>query len=264
MMLSKIVKKWFWPVLGLFYISVIVIKVYQNGWSDLTSPASIALIVATVALIYNNVDNLRRLIHRAWYWIVKMQFEWQFISNIEADIVSVRSIDEKTVIKWIEDTLNESKLGHRKRDIVVSKINSGFVVYVTPFGINLKVEKYLSEGTWDENQKERILITGHTLINYRQTNRMLQLFLKMFFSKLENSLSGVQDKKYSLRVSSGEMDPDFYKNQFIKGFDQVDDFSIRQKTEGYTVIVNKRFLEIVSEYKDDIVNSAKQYLLQLR
>lgn len=264
MKLSVTIRKWLWIVLILFYLTVIFLKIYNGGLAEAITPSSIGFYTAVVALAYTNLGGFKKTMHGIWYWIIKMQFEWQFISNYKCGTEAIEGITEKKVIKFISEILVASGMKERIKDIQISYINQGFVVYISPFGINLKIERYSSEDPFDDEASSRLIITGHTLLNYRQTRKMLKVFIKMFFARMEEELVNIQEKRYTLRVSSGEMDSNFYKDQFIKGIEKVDHFSISSITETYTVVINKKFIEIISKYKEDIVEKATNYLLLVK
>lgn len=266
MSLGLYLKKYFWIGLIIIYVAVVGYRVHLNGWKELGTLTTIAFTVAIIQLVYTNVGLIRKPFVFIFYWLFKIQFEWEFVINIKADEKSVKAVTQKEIRKWIGDILEKANLSDRKKDIKFSVITNGFMVYIPVFGLNLTINTYKNDHEFDDEDEEtgRIAISGHALINYRQTRRVLISFMKVFFNKLESNFSFIKEKTYSLKVSSGEMDKNFYKDQFIKGFDEVDYFSITKEEDSYRVSVNKKYLEIISEYSSDIINNANKYLLQMK
>lgn len=249
-----------WVVLLIIYIGAVASRVYSGGRKELLTTASVGLLIAAIQITYANWRTFRKPIISLWFSLSK-EFEWKLQINIEGSIESVTAIDEKVVRKFIEKGLDAARYRDRKKDLDFSKIQRGFSVYVEPIGMNLKFEKYTSEGSWDE-PKSRLMVYGHTLKKYKETKKLLYAFLKVFLNDLEESVKEISEKKYSMQISS--TDREFFQKQFVKGFNNVDHFSISQKTEGFTVTVNKRYLEIVSKYRDDMLINANKFILYIQ
>jgi hypothetical protein len=268
MSFAKAVKSYSWIIFPSIFLTIIILRWFYYGKESFFTSATVGLAIAILTSLYNNVSYFRKPFIFVYFFLSRISFEWEINATIKGDESSISQIDQLKIRAMITEILKKTGYSSRIKDIVVSfgtKVEEKYVAYVPVYGINLIFDYYPDPDFTDDGENKSILkIKGQTLLPYRETKKLLNQFLKHFFSELENSITEKNYINYSVKVFSSDKDKSFFEDQFIKNISNVDHFSISKQNADYKIIINKNYLEINSQLREDLITYASNFLLRLR
>ena len=268
-MLSKTFKRYWWLLLSLIYLVVLLYRWNKSG-VDLSV---IGLFVAMLQSLIQNAESVKKSMLRSYFWFANIQFRWKYTAEFRIPKNSADKINEIFFRIIIHKILNENgRLKETKEEIQYFARKQGLEAVITfmPLGVNLVVTKQFGDHTDQigEDGEEEVMflkVMGDTHVKYRKTKRVLDEFITSLFSELENNLSGISDKTFTLEIESGEQDHEYFKKLFIKGIesDEVCKFSLQKKPGRYTINASEKHIYVHSKYREDLVASVQNLLFKL-
>lgn len=275
-MLNKKIKKLWWIVLCIIYLFVLLYRTI--GLNTGITAAELGLFIALLQTVIQNWHIANRMFLRIYFFVMNLQFSWKYTAQFKAPKVIIEGLNDAFFKTIVNEVINENpSLKKLKQEISSYRDThdpAKTLITFTPLGVNLCITKdfgsdgdNIGEYVADNNYTEfmYIKIVGDTHIKYRTTKKLLDSFLSSLFSKIENRINNIVHKKFTLEISSVEADSEYFKKLFIKGMerDDIDKFSIEKRPGRYVINASDKRVYVSSEYREDIINTARSMLFKL-
>lgn len=269
-MAFKKLKKYWWVLLLLLYSGIFIYRIVTVVPVNGLDVATISLFLAIIQTVIQNVGPIKRLLLFVYFWFTNIQFSWNYTADFLVPSSSLEDVNEQYLRRLVEKAISQNKnLKNNKQDIQYFSRKKGMesVIIFEPLGTNLEFTKSLGHFVEDLEDGEAVHLTvkGKTLVRYRKTKDVLDEFITSVFSNIEESLQGIQNKKFSLEIKSGEQDQDYFKKLFIKGIEseEVERFSLEKRPGRYAVHASEKRIYVNSPNREDLVISVKNLLFKL-
>ncbi|SHH85893.1 hypothetical protein SAMN02746098_01582 [Desulfosporosinus lacus DSM 15449] len=246
------------------YRLVTVVKI--NGL-DL---ATITVFFAFIQTLIQNSEPIKKLLLFMHFWFTNIQFSWNYTADFMVPSASLTIIDEQFLRNLVGKAISQNKnLKINTQDIQYfsRKKNMESIITFDNLGVNLVFTKSQGDSIEDleNNDITHFTVNGKTLVRYRKTKEVLDEFISSVFAGLEESLTNIQQRKFSLEIKSGEQDHDYFKKLFIRGIEsqEVDQFNLQKRPGRCNLHASEKRIYVFSPNRQDLVISVKNLLFKL-